>query len=62
MENYLNENEEYKVEGLCKNCNKKFGVRASKRDIDISNIKCNLCESMNIEIFSSKPVRQILIE
>lgn len=62
MENYLNENEEYKVEGFCRACNQKFGLRAPKKDIDSGNIKCSICESSNLEIFSSNPVRQILIE
>jgi hypothetical protein len=62
MENYLSENEEYEVHAFCKGCNKKFEARVPKKDIDAGNVKCGLCESSNIDIFSSNPVRQILME
>jgi len=60
MESYLSEKEEYIVEGLCKDCNKKFQRRTLKKDIE--NIRCSLCESINIEIVTSNPVRNILME
>lgn len=60
MDNYLKENEEYKVHAFCKECNKKFEVRALKKDV--TNVKCGLCEGSNIDIISSNPVRQILME
>jgi len=60
MENYLSENEEYEVIAQCKNCNKDFKRRSLKKDL--GNIRCSLCESINIEIFSTNPVRQILME
>jgi len=62
MENYLNENEEYKVEGFCKHCNRKFELRIPKKDVDGGKIRCSICEGIKIEVFSSNPVRQILIE
>jgi len=62
MENYLSENEEYKVEGICRECHKRFFIKALKKDVDLGNIKCSLCDGINLEIFSSKPVREVLME
>jgi Zn finger protein HypA/HybF involved in hydrogenase expression len=62
MENYIKENEEYQVACGCNDCNEKFGIRVLKRDLDARNIKCTVCESDNIEVFSSNQVRQILME
>lgn len=62
MENYLSENEAYNVEGNCKECGKKFTTKARKKDVDAKSIHCSLCRSLNIEIISSGPVRQILME
>lgn len=56
----LEENEQYEVSGVCNECQKKFGIRVLKKDVGA--VKCGLCESSNITVFSIDPVRQILME
>ena len=62
MENYIKENEEYQVACRCKQCDKQFAVRVVKKDLDARNLKCTVCESPDVEVFSSTQVRQILME
>jgi len=56
----LGENEEYEVQAVCNECKRKFGSRVPKKDV--STVKCGLCESPDITVFSSEPVRQVLME
>ena len=56
----LGESEQYEVQAICEDCNCKFGTRVAKKDVP--DVKCGLCESSNIKVFSSEPVRQVLME
>jgi Zn finger protein HypA/HybF involved in hydrogenase expression len=62
MKTYLGENEKYNVEGNCKECGKKFTAKVRKKDVDAKSVNCSLCRSLNVEIISSGPARQILME
>jgi hypothetical protein len=56
----LGESEQYAVQAVCNECKRTFGLRVPKKDI--STVKCGLCESSDITVFSSEPVRQVLME
>ena len=62
MQNYIKENEEYEVSCRCNQCDKQFSVRVMKKDLESRNIRCTVCESPKIEVYSSNQVRQILME
>jgi Zn finger protein HypA/HybF involved in hydrogenase expression len=63
MEDYIKENEEYRVACCCKDCYKSFGMIVMKKDLDakMKNLRCTVCESPNISVVTEQ-VRQILME